>query len=575
MFYFAYPWGLLALASLGGVLFLYFFVFRGRRIEVSSLHLWQTTRSLRLEGQQKRRPPLTLPLILELLGALLLSLLVAGAAFSRQSTLRHLVVILDSSASMNAVVGGDSFRERAIRRVMDYFDELGSNGRITAIESGFEPHILGKESLRAGEVRAELAAWRPSGPAHPMQPAVELARALSQEDAVPILLTDHPMAVEGVRVVSLGTAAANTGWVSCRWTGPAELFALVQHFGDGEPRKTVAIYGDGRKMGQSEVDFLGRTAVPLALPVPDGVSTVRLELPDDALANDNVLLTTRPLHMPVTVRVELEDGALARYVRRAVASVDRAALSSAERPAILVCAADRPAGVEGFRLQFHRPAPEAATAYVGPFTVNGFHPLTRGVDLRGVIWAADPAFRLEGGVTLLSVGDVPLAVLEGTTLTVNLAEEGGNVFTTPAWPVLIANVVAHVHERSPGLKRLSYRLGEDLSFYRPSSWQGDVEIETPGGRRVLFEGEQVYYGRLEREGIYRVWCGGEQVAAFDVNLLSEEESDLTGAASVGGDEPVRASEMKERVGRRFHREFALLVLAMLLCCWYLLERRSP
>lgn len=572
MLHFAYPLGLLALGSLGAVVFLYFFVFRGKRIEVSSLHLWQAARSLRLEGQQKKRPPLTLPLLLELAGALLLSLLVAGLTFTREAPQRHLVVILDSSASMSAVSPQGAFRERAARKVMDYFDQLGPNGRITLVESGFEPRVLGKESLAKDDAGAVLGLWRPSGPPHPMTPALELARALSVQDAVPVLLTDHTFQLAGVRVVAVGTPLDNTGWVNCHWTGSSELFALVQHFGPGRPQKTASVYGDGRKLVESTLDFSERSAVPLAVTVPDGVSSVRLELPEDALANDNVLLTTRPAVARVPVRVDLPDEELARQVSRAIASVDRADLSDAEQPALAFASVGARSADGAFAVRFH-PVPDTAASCVGPFTVNDYHPLTRGADLHGVIWVADPAFRADG-LVLMSAGEIPLAVLGEGGLTLNLGARGGNVFTTPAWPVLVANVVEYVHDRAPGLKRLSFRLGETLSFSKPPSWEGTVEVETPDGERVPFDGPQVYYGRLEREGIYRIRCAGREVAAFDVNLFSEQESDLTAAASAGLDEPAQPFEVHVRAGHRFHVEFALAALAMLLCCWYLLERRA-
>lgn len=575
MFYFAHPWGLLALAGAGAVVFLYVFVFRGKRIEVSSLHLWQAARSLRLEGQRKRRPPLTVPFLFELISALLLALLVAGLAFRRQWKFQHLAVVLDSSASMSAVVDGESFRDRAAAQVMDCFDRLGRKGRVTLVGSGFEPRILGGEALDRRDAAAVLGEWRPSGPDHPLEPAIELARALGQEEASPLLLTDRPVALEGVQVVAVGRPAENTGWISCHWTGGNELFALAEHFGLAQPAKTVTVYGDGIRLAETEIDFSQRRQVPLSVEVPDEVSRVRLELPDDALANDNVLHTVRPVYTALAVRIDLDTEPLARYARRAVAASDRALVTDAGDADVLLCEEGRPPGPERFRLEVHQPEPAASTPYVGPFGVNGFHPLTRGIDVSGVIWPADPAFRPEGGLTLLSCGEVPMAVLKDNTLTVNLDGRSDQLFTSPAWPILIANVMEYVHERSPGLKRLSYRLGEDLGFYRPSSWQGDVEIESPQGERRRFEGEHVYLGRLKREGVYRVYCGDRQVASFDVNLLSESESDLTGAASAGADRQIETAVARQVRGRHFHREFALIVLALLLGCWYLLERRGP
>src|SRR3990172_7537505 len=124
MFSLLYPWGLFALASLGGIVFLYFYVFRGRPIEVSALFLWQVSRSLEREGPQRKRPPLTLPLLLELLAALLMSLLVAGLTYYSESSHPHAVVLLDASASMNAGEGGETFRDGARETVMRLLDSL-------------------------------------------------------------------------------------------------------------------------------------------------------------------------------------------------------------------------------------------------------------------------------------------------------------------------------------------------------------------------------------------------------------------------------------------------------------------
>jgi hypothetical protein len=572
MLFFRNPWGLLALLSLGAVAFLYFFVFRGRRIEVSSLHLWQMAQSLRMEGKKLHRPPVTLPFILEIMSALLLAMLVAGLVFKRPSDLKHLTVVLDGSASMNASRDGLSYRDAAARKVDAFFDDLGSTGRITLVESGFEPRILGQESLDREETREILAAWRPSGPSHPLEPAIELARALAGEGAVPALITDYFLAVEGVLVTAVGAPLENTAWVSSHWISESRLFALVKHFGEGGTKKTVAIYGDRRQIGSQVVDLSAQHTVPLSIEVPEGISNLRLELPEDALANDNVLLVARPPRLSLPVHVAVKDELLADYIRRAVRSTERGILAGPDGSALRF-SDDGQDGPGGFNVRIR--TPETVQPFGGPFTVNAFHALTRGVGLEGVIWAGDPGFQRDGAVILLAAGKVPLAVLDGDELILNLDRKGSNVFTTPAWPVLAANIVNHVFDESPGLKRFSYRLGEHLEFSRPASWKGPVEVERPGGGRVVFEEEHIYYGRLEREGIHRILCNGEERAALDVNLLSEEESDLGTGATLEPERSIRPSLKEEAAGRPLHREFSLIVLAMLIGCWFILERRTP
>ena len=102
-----------------------------------------------------------------------------------------------------------------------------------------------------------------------------------------------------------------------------------------------------------------------------------------------------------------------------------------------------------------------------------------------------------------------------------------------------------------------------------------VEVERPDGSKAAFEEEHIYYGRLERDGIYRILCAGEEKAVLDVNLLSEIESDLTGAGPGELAGPLDPAAREEAGGRPLHQEIGLAVLAMLLFCWFLLERRTP
>jgi hypothetical protein len=99
-------------------------------------------------------------------------------------------------------------------------------------------------------------------------------------------------------------------------------------------------------------------------------------------------------------------------------------------------------------------------------------------------------------------------------------------------------------------------------------------VEAPHGERVVFRNREIYYGRLEREGIYRILSGEEEQGALDVNLFSEEESDLTKAASLEISGALAPAERQVRKGRLLHQESALLILLLLLCCWFLLGRRQ-
>ncbi len=585
-----YPWGLAALATLGGVLYLYFHVFRGRRLEVSALFLWDVGESLRTEGRRVRRPPITLPLLLELLAALLLSLLVAGMVWSHLSERKHAVVVLDSSASMSAGRGEESFPGRAAAKLAEVFELLGSSGRVTLIRSGGTVELLGGGPLSEREAAGLLATWKPADPPHSFGPAVELARSLAGPDQRVLLLTDGaaPMsAARGADVIALGIGRAleNTGWIAAHWMGKTRLFALLKHFGTEQPTRTMVLESGGRELSRAEVDFAKRNPLPMVLDVPEGVAAVSLRLVGaaDALAADDVLRITRPEQLAVSVGVDVRNAALRQHLRTALDStgkVETAPRDSAWLALDFRSAAAPPGSARPFKVVFRDVPQEPAQPFVGPYFVNTLSEssaLLRGVDLNGIIWTADPSFRIDPEdaprrEVLASAGDVPLIVAADNELILNLVPANTNLFQMPAWPVLISNVVDHVHERSPGLKRFSYRLGEILSFRRPARWQGKLEIRRPDGRPVAFDGDRITYGRLEHEGIYRVLLDEKIVAAIDVNLLAEAESDLTGARAFGALDDVKAAFVTERERRPFDREFFAIVGAVLLCCWGALER---
>jgi hypothetical protein len=573
------PWGLLALSSLGGVLFLYFYVFRGRRREVSALFLWDPDRSLRREGSKRRRPPLDLPLILELLAALLLSLVVAGLFYRRVEEHPHVVVILDSSASMNASRGDVDFSDRALGVLRQLAGRQPGDVRISLVES-FSGRILGGGVVPMRRAAELVRGWRPGDPPHGFQQAVEVARSLQSESRPVPLITDQRRDGVGFRAIGVGEPLPNTGWTSGRWTGGEEIFARINHFGSmAESTEVIVRDGQGRELSRKEVRFAGRPAVPLTLNVPDEVQSVALELPADALANDNVLRLSRAVRRPLPVTVDMDDVDLEEHLRRALHAGGDVRLVPRGRPA-LVCSSGqverRATASEELRLHFHIPSEQAVRTYGGPYFVDGYSPLTRGLDLKGTIWGADPGFVHDDGRPLVSAGEVPLVVMKDRELRVNLSPSRTNLFRHPAWPVLVSNVLSYVRTRMPGLKRFSYRLGESLSFVRPHRWEGRVIVEDPTDRQVSFEEPHIYYGTLQSEGVYRIYPedSPEDALTVTVNLLAEEESDLTAAESFG--DPVRAATTRLSRTRphTFHRVLTVAAAAALLSCWYLLDRRS-
>jgi hypothetical protein len=326
---------------------------------------------------------------------------------------------------------------------------------------------------------------------------------------------------------------------------------------------------------RKKLDFTERKAIPLAFDVPDGVETVRAELPEDALTADNTLRLTRPPQQVLNVHIRLEDGPLKERVLQALQAVQSVHVRQADPPALSFgfYSDQTTAPDDTFRVSFRVLGKGDAKAYVGPYFVLPYFDLTQGLELEGAVWAADPDFRTKGEV-LASVGEVPLLVMRERELIVNIRPQRTNLFRMPAWPVLVSNVVDYVRDRQPGLQRFSYRLGESLAFYRPAQWQGTVTMEAPDGETVEFEGNHIYYGRLKQDGVYELRAGDQRAATLGVNLLAADESDLGQAGSAGGLAELDRGQITRTDARPFHREFALVAAALLLGCWFLLERHK-
>ena len=576
MFGFLNPWGLLALSSLGGVLFLYFYVFRGRRREVSALFLWDPDRSLRAEGRKRRRPPVTIPLLLELLAALLLSLAVAGLYFHRADQKRHLVVLVDASASMNAAEGSVDFSTRAAEKVGELAASMSGEVRVSLVES-FRGRLMGDRAMRPDRARELLREWEPSAPPHGFSQAGEVARSLQPDLERIVLITDRPTDLPAATMVGVGEKLPNTGWISGRWTTADRIFARAHHFGAGGGAREVVLRDqEGRELSRRSIDFSAQRSVPLTFRVPAGVNHVVLELPPDALANDNVLRLTRPERPVLPVRVEVQSQGLSEHLNRALRATGKAR-RVAEGPAVLLFSdqpetSPRQARV---KVRFHTVAAEETTLLGGPYFLSSYSPLTRGLDLKGAAWAADEGFGSEQGQPLVWAGEIPLVEKRPGEIVVNLTPTDSNLFRLPAWPVLISNLVDEAWSRHPGLKRFSYRSGENLSFVRPGNWTGETVVETPVGKEVIFDGPDIFFGRLEQEGVYRIYprSNPDQRMRISVNLLAEQESDLTPATSFGEETRSVAGLLEEDGPGTFHRILSLLATGCLLGCWYYLERR--
>ena len=149
--------GLIAGAvGIGAVLLLYMLKLRRRPISVSSTLLWK--RAVRdMEGNVPwQRVSASMLLLLHLLIVILMSLAIARPVFDDAiGDDQRVYLVIDTSASMSAMVDGRSGLERAkaqaIDRVGVLFDS-GRSARVSVLSSGLEPRAVMTDSNQRGRL---------------------------------------------------------------------------------------------------------------------------------------------------------------------------------------------------------------------------------------------------------------------------------------------------------------------------------------------------------------------------------------------------------------------------------------
>ncbi|MGE3315754.1 MAG: BatA and WFA domain-containing protein, partial [Planctomycetaceae bacterium] len=240
--YFGNPWGLLALLSLPAIAVIHLYHRRFPRLEIAGLHLWGLESEVRTAGRRRDRLPITATLLLELLAALLLSLVLAEPRWRDSSSVEHLVVVLDSSASMSAKIGENrTIRDAAIDSLTSRADELPRGSVFSLIVTGRRPTMLAGPAASWDVAKNALTAWRPSAPRHEFQAAWDLAAQLAEDSGQLLFMTDRVPEFDQpvpkrMELLSVGRALENVAITAARWTfdsrvAKGHVFLRVKQFG--------------------------------------------------------------------------------------------------------------------------------------------------------------------------------------------------------------------------------------------------------------------------------------------------------------------------------------------------------
>ncbi|MDX2014657.1 MAG: VWA domain-containing protein [Myxococcaceae bacterium] len=563
------PLGLLALLAVLPVVAAYFLRRKQPPRVVSALFLWRSPDQRAEAGPKFQRFSREASLLLETLAIVAGALFLADARCGEARPQSHVVVVVDGSLSMRAVVEGASVADR-VRDAVARLARDEDASAITLIETGVKPRLLAGPQFDVARALAALESWTPSQPAHDVTAAFTLARELSSGPKQRLFFfTDGPPGAVSfppeVQGRSVGQRLTNVAFLSAQRRDEAETATVtvrVAHFGDGE--RTVPVRFEAKGLPPREESVVlapGATGV-----VRVGLRTsgaIDVSLPEDALVDDGTLhLEPAPV---TTLRAGLSDGLDATSqaaVKRALSILENVTFES---PAELTVGP--PASQAAVRLG----ATGELKSFVGPFFAQKSSPLLDDVQLGGVVWTAGATS--VPGEPLLSAGPVVLAS-EGDdgVVHLNLDLSRSNVQRSVAWPVLWGNLARRARALHEGFPRRLVHVGEDVAVVTSAGkrWV----LEGPGGesRPVLGVGA-LSVPALSPPGTWTLMADGTKVDRLEVLALDASESDLRTRGPWSLDAPKASALATLASARPRAWGFIAAALALLLVDFWLTARR--
>lgn len=475
--FFANPWGLTALAAVPALVAIHFLQERSRRVRSSTLFLLERAAPLPTGGMRLEKFRNSVPFWMQLLAILAMAWLLSDPRWVRSDSRQTVVVVLDSSASMEA------FRQ-------DTLDLLAKRlASWNAVASRTDWHLLetgpGRPPLYAGQnLKALLAAaadeWRTTLGTHDPGAAIALAEALVPGDAgVVIFMTDRPAAVSGgVAVLSAGEPFENVGFSGGDVAQDGERHvwrALVTNHGDEPQARELVpcvVASDGRRdaIGSPEsIHVKPRQSQTVEGPWPEGAERMVLALSEDRFRIDDALPLVRPVPRIVKVAITTSGPAadlLGRMMNAAdgVDVVPDAAAAdvvigrmdpAAETDGIQFIGADDPASDSPG--QSRDSSTRAPVSYDPAWVAAEDHPLTRDLGWGGLL--SGPAGNLSltaADEPLLWKGGKPLAFVRSTVLpggrlvqnlVLNFDVSGSTAGRLPAVVVLVQRFIDRIRTR--------------------------------------------------------------------------------------------------------------------------------
>ncbi|MEM1442742.1 MAG: BatA domain-containing protein [Verrucomicrobiota bacterium] len=536
------PIGLLALLGIPAILLIHFLQRQSQSLPSSTLFLLDAIDRQSIKGRKIDRLRNSLPLWLQMLAVLFLTWLLVEPRWNRESVVQRIVIVIDSSASMQAfkeeIV---EFIDKEIPPLTTALNEIS----LTLIES----HDEGEPLYRGDSVSdlvETIRGWTPSASAHSPEAALRVGRSLAGKEGTLIHLTDHESEPRyGSSLLAVGSPIENVGFLGSRIVKRESETAwevTVKNHGATPQTREWRLGVGGQATEPRSITLAAGEVRTLSGKFPEEDATIQLLLePDEFPSDDRLpLLSPSPKEILTAHSVEADAEPL---VAALIESLDNAPLfgtveSEAEKPD-LVFSTYNPLNPSEFPPQaivFLHQKNVPREFFSGLIAAEN-HPLMTNLNWQGLIARKTPSIpAAQGDLALLWQGSRPLIILrdqpDRRQLLFNFDVAQSNAARLPAFVILVHRFVDLLREDKVGYFSDNFELGQSIPLAVRRGEEAPELRVSFADETVNLPAERAPYLNAPREaGVFLVSQGEELLLRGTTHFADTREADFSEAMS--------------------------------------------
>jgi hypothetical protein len=560
------------LASVPVIILLHSLRYRRRDVQVSTLFLWERVAREAHGSLGLRRLVQNLPLLLQILLALLLTAALANPALTKAvSQSKDVVLVLDVSASMQTRTSGGTRFALAQQRALEVLQELPSGRQMALIAAGLQPRVVSFFSHEKALLRQAITGLRASDASGNMRDAVLLALSFTQgrktQEVVVIgdgayrHVTDLDFPRSQIRHIQVAGGAGNVGITRLAFRKVPdteesyEVLIAVKNFSPqphqvplrltvrrrrllerqlslspGQEEVVVTTF-TGRLKGVAQAEILLEDALPLDNQAYSVLAT-KTQTWVLLVGEGNYFLEQLLISLPgvqVNVAPEVTEEALPRLL---------------EANHLIIFNGGQPPPLQRGNFLLINTLPQddrlpAQGIVMQPQVMDWDrqHPLLQFVDLTDLRIEAALALQPQGGARSLvdAVGMSLLSVIEEPSLrVVTLAFDlmRSDLPLRVAFPVFISNMLRWLNPQGSDFAAGQVKAGMPYTVFFEAPVER-VAVQDPQGKEREYEVQQNpwIFSDAQQIGVY-IMRYGESKRYLTVSLLDEAESEISPAGAL-------------------------------------------